>query len=109
MKSLSFAAVVFGTLLLFSPVGAQQPATKGIHQPGQGTVQQMPGMMDQTKMIEQIKAEDARLQMLTDRMKSARGEEKVGAMQDVVSELVANQMTLHQHMMMHLMSQTPDK
>jgi hypothetical protein len=109
MKSLSFAAVVFGTLLLLSPVGAQQSATQGVHQPGRGAMQQMPGMMDQNKMMEQMKAEDARLQILADRMKSARGEEKVGAMQDVVNELVANQLTLHQHMMMHMMSQTPDK
>jgi hypothetical protein len=109
MKSLWFAAAVFGTLLLLSPLGAQQAATQGVHQPGQSAAQQMPGMMDQNKMMEQIKAEDARLQMLAERMKSARGEEKVGAMQDVVSELVTNQITLHQHMMMHMMSQTPNK
>jgi hypothetical protein len=33
-------------------------------------------------------------------MKSAQGEAKVMAMQDVVSELVANQLKMHQHMMM---------
>jgi hypothetical protein len=112
MKSLSFAAVAFGTVLLLSPVIAQQSATQGDHQHGQAAAQQMPGMMDHNKMIEEMKATDARLQMLAERMKSAKGDKKIEAIESVVSELVTSEIDRHQQMIrmhQHMMSETPNK
>ena len=110
MKSLSFAAVAFGSLLLFSPVVAQQSAPHGDQQHGQAAAQQMPGMMDHSKMIEEMQAADARLQLLADRMKAAKGEKKIEAIEGVVNELVTNQLTMHQMMMMRMrMAQMPNK
>src|SRR6476660_3645182 len=67
---------------------------------------QSKGMMDYNRMILDMNAADARLEELTVKMKSAEGEEKMAAMQDVVSELVTNQVYMH-HMasaMIHKMT-----
>ena len=45
-------------------------------------------------------------------MKSASGNDKVRAMQELVTELVQNQVDMHRHMAMmheHMMSQMPHK
>ena len=69
-------------------------------------------VIDHEKMMADMKAADARLEALSDRMKSAQGDEKIRAIQDVVSELVKNQVDMHRQMGMmheHMMSQMPHK
>jgi hypothetical protein len=59
-----------------------------------------------------IKAVDARLEALALTMKSARGDDKIRAMQDLLTELVQNQVAMHRQMSMigeHVMSQMPRK
>jgi hypothetical protein len=95
MTRFNIAAVfaVAGVLAL-SSAHAQQttaPAQPDLYQ----RAPQTKGMMDYDRMITEMNAADARLQALTLRMKSAQGEEKVDAMQDVVSELVTNQVYMH--------------
>jgi hypothetical protein len=97
MKPLLLAAPL-GLLLLFSPLAAQQSSTHDDHQHAQAAAPQASGMMDHNQMTAEMKAQDARLQVLTERMKSATGGNKVQAIEDVVSELVANQLKMHQHM-----------
>ena len=92
-------ALLFSGLLLLSPVKAQQPTGQYPRQHGQA-MPQPGGTFDFDKMAADMKASDARLQTMTMQMKSAQGEAKVMAMQDVVSELVTNQLKMHQHMMM---------
>lgn len=63
-------------------------------------------------MMADMKAADARLQALADKMKSAQGDEKLRAIEDVVSELVKSQLEMHREMPMmhgHMMSQMPHK
>ena len=94
-------AVLFSGLLLLSPLKAQQPTGRDQYPHGQAMPQQG-GMIDFDKMMADMKASDAKLQMMTMKMRSAQGEAKVMAMQDVVDELVKNQLQMHQHMaMMH--------
>ena len=69
-------------------------------------------MMDHDKMMAGMKAADARLEALAQTMTSARGDEKVAAMQALLTELVKNQVDMHRHMAMmhdHMMSQMPHK
>ena len=69
-------------------------------------------MMDHDKMMAGMKAADARLEALAQTMTSARGDEKVAAMQALLTELVKNQVDMHRHMAMmhdHMMSQMPPK
>ena len=91
--------VLFSGLLLLSPLKAQQPTGQYPH-PHSQAMPQRGGTMDFDKMMADMKASDARLQMMTMKMKSAQGDAKVMAMQDVVDELVTNQLQMHQHMMM---------
>lgn len=68
--------------------------------------------MDHDKMMADMKAADARLESLAQKMQSAQGEEKIRAMQDVLDELVKNQVSMHRQMAMmheHMMSQMPRK
>ena len=70
------------------------------------------GMMDHDKMMADMKTADARLQALAQTMASARGDDKVAAMQALLTELVENQVDMHRHMAMmhdHMMSQMPHK
>ena len=70
------------------------------------------GMMNHDKMMADMKAADARLEALAQTMTSARGDDKVTAMQALLTELVKNQVDMHRHMaMMHdrMMSQMPHK
>ncbi len=111
MKLFPIGAIVIVAVLAFATVRAQQtsPSSQQPLQHGQ-TMPQKSWMMDYEEMMTDMKASDARLQSLTDRMTSAKGDDKVPAIQDVVSELVKGQLTLHQHMMMmheHMMPQMP--
>ena len=102
-------AAIAGVLLL-APAHAQQPGHDQ-HQNHQTTPQRS-GMMDHDKMMMDMKAADDRLEALSESMKSAQGDEKILAMQEVVSELVRNQIDMHRQMgMMHgrMMSQMPHK
>ena len=92
-------AVLFSSLLLLSPLKAQQPTGQYPRPHGQAMPQQRTGM-DFDKMMADMKASDARLQTMTMKMKASQGDAKVMAMQDVVDELVVNQLQMHQHMMM---------
>ena len=70
------------------------------------------GMMDHDKMMADMKAADARLESLAQTMKSARGHDQIGAMQELLGELVRNQVEMHHHMSMmhdHMMSQMGHK
>jgi hypothetical protein len=95
MTRFNIAAVfaVAGVLALSSAHAQQTPAPA---QPGLNQIApQGKGMMDPDMMIAAMNAADARLQELTVRMESAQGDEKIEAMQDVVSELVTNQVYMH--------------
>ena len=101
-------AIVAG--LLIDPVRAQQAPPKApehsMPTPRAG------GMMDHDKMMADMKAADARLEALAQTMTSARGDDKVAAMQALLTELVENQVDMHRHMAMmhdHMMSQMPHK
>jgi hypothetical protein len=68
------------------------------------------GTIDFDQMMSDMRASDANLMALSMKMRSAQGEAKVLAMQDVVDELVKNQVQMHRHMMMmhdNLMGTTP--
>jgi hypothetical protein len=111
MKPFSISAIALAATLWLAPVRAQQPATHDQHQPGQAAPQGS-HMMDQDTMMSDMKAADARLETMVRKMNAAQGEEKIGAMQDVLNELVQNQVAMHRHMAMmhdHMMSQMPPK
>ena len=111
MKLISISAMLVAAMLFFAHARAQQPSTHEQHH-GQASTAQQSGMMDHHKMMADMKAADARLQSLADKMTSARSDEKVQAIQDVVSALVKDQLDMHQHMAMmhdHMMSQMPKK
>src|SRR5262245_4071661 len=99
LLKIGIPAVLFSGLLLLSPLKAQQPATRD-QNPHSQAMPQRGGTMDFNKIMADMKASDTRLQGLTMKMKSAQGDAKVMAMQDVVDELVQNQLQMHQHMMM---------
>ena len=64
------------------------------------------------KMMADMKAADARLEALAQTMTSGRGDDKVAAMQAILTELVKNQVDMHRHMAMmhdHMMSQMSHK
>ena len=66
------------------------------------------GMMNHDKMMAEMKAADARLEALALTMKSASGDDKVRAMEEVVAEVVRNQVDVHRQMsMMHDQMMTP--
>lgn len=111
MKLFPIGAVLVAAFLALAPARAQQAAAHEQHQHDQTTAPKS-GMMDHDKMMADMKAADARLQALADTMRSAQGDEKVRAIENVVSELVKNQIDMHQHMAMmheHMMSQMPKK
>ena len=110
MKLIPVAAFALAAGLFLAPLRAQQA-------PPQAPEHSMPmpqagGMMDHDKMMAGMKAADARLEALAQTMTSARGDEKVAAMQALLTELVKNQVDMHRHMAMmhdHMMSQMPHK
>jgi oligoribonuclease NrnB/cAMP/cGMP phosphodiesterase (DHH superfamily) len=104
LSKIAMPLAVAGVLALSSAQAQQTPA------PAQPDLAQRAlqnkGMMNYDRMIADMTAADARLEELTIRMKSAEGDEKIAAMQDVVSELVTNQVYMH-HMasaMIHKMT-----
>ena len=113
MKLFSIGAVVVGAALALAMVRPQQKSSQEPRQYSQATTQtQRSWMMDYEEMMAEMKAADARLQPLAERMVSAKGDEKVPAIQDVVTELVKDQLGMHQHLIMmhdHMMSQMPMK
>ena len=88
------AALGVAGVLALSSAHAQQTTAPAPHDFNQ-MMQQSKGTMDYDRMIADMNAADARLEELAVRMKSAQGDEKVEAMQDVVSELVTNQVYMH--------------
>ena len=101
-------AVVAG--LFLAPVRAQQAPPKAPEH--SMPMPQAGAMMDHDKMMADMKAADARLEALAQTMTSARGDDKVAAMQALLTELVENQVDMHRHMAMmhdHMMSQMPHK
>ena len=111
MKLIPIAALTIVVAGLFlAPAGAQQVTPKAPEH--NMPMPQAGGMMDHDKMMANMKAADARLEALAQTMKSASGNEKVSAMQNLLTELVQNQVDMHRHMSMmhdHMMSQMPHK
>ena len=110
MKLIPIAAFALAAGLFLAPAGAQQAAPRV----PQHTMPmpQAGGTMDHDKMMADMKAADARLEALAQTMTSARGDDKVAAMQALLTELVKNQVDMHHHMGMmhdHMMSQMPHK
>jgi hypothetical protein len=100
-QRLGAAALLAGALGVATSA-AQQGAT-GAHPESHGApATQAAGQMDHDKMMAEMKAADARLEKLNAAMKSAKGDAQIRAMQDLLSELVQNQVSMHAHMsMMH--------
>ena len=95
---------VLSGLLWFAPLKAQQHTM-----PGQQVTPPTSATMDVNKMMADMQASDAKLEALATKMKSAQGQAKVLAMQDVVDQLVQNQLEMHRHMMMHMMKGSAPK
>ena len=110
MRLIPIAAFAIAAGLFLAPVRAQQaPPNAPEHSM---PTPQAGGMMDHDKMMAGMKAADARLEALAQTMTSARGDEKVAAMQALLTELVKNQVDMHRHMAMmhdHMMSQMSHK
>jgi len=101
-------AIVAG--LFLAPVRAQQAAPKAPEH--SMPTPQAGAMMDHDKMMADMNAADARLEALAQRMTSAPGDDKVAAMQPLLTELVKNQVDMHRHMGMmhdHMLSQMQHK
>lgn len=136
MKPLRIAAIALAGFVAFAPVRAQQTttpqhqhdpaappqqtATPPEHQHDQTAPQtggaMQHGQMDHGKMMADMKAtmkaNDARLQSLVETMKSSKGDEKVRAIEEVVTQLVNDQLAMHRHMEMmheHMMGQMSHK
>jgi hypothetical protein len=110
MKMIPMATLVITADLLLSPASAQQATPKA----PEHTMPMPPsgGMMNHAKMMSDMKAADARLEALVQTMKSASGDDKVRAMQELLTALVQNQVDMHRQMSMmhdHMMSQMPHK
>jgi len=68
--------------------------------------------MDHGKMLADMKAADARLEALARTMTAAVGHDQIGAMRDLLAELVRNQVDMHRQMSMmhdHMMAEMPHK
>ena len=110
MKMIPMAALAITAGLVLAPAAAQQVTPKA----PEHTMPMPPsgGMMNHAKMMSDMKAADARLDALVQTMKSASGDDKVRAMQELLTELVQNQVDMHRQMSMmhdHMMSQMPRK
>jgi hypothetical protein len=110
MRLVPIAVFALAVGLFLAPVRAQQEPPKA---PEHSTpTPPVGGMMDHDKMMADMKAADARLEAMAQTMTSARGDDKVAAMQALLTELVKNQVDMHRHMAMmhdHMMSQMPHK
>jgi hypothetical protein len=109
MKMIPVATLAITAGLFLAPASAQQATPKA---PEHNMPMPSGGMMDHDKMMSDMKAADARLEALVQTMKSASGNDKVRAIQQLVTELVQNQVDMHHQMAMmheHMMSQMPHK
>ena len=110
MRLIPIAVFAIAAGLFLVPVRAQQAPPKAPEH--SMPTPQAGGMMDHDKMMAGMKAADARLEAMAQTMTSARGDEKVAAMQALLTELVENQIDMHRHMAMmhdHMMSQMSHK
>ena len=98
MKTILMAAVALTAGLFLAPAVAQEVTPKAPEHSMQ--MPQSSGMMNRDKMMADMKAADARLEALVQTMKSASDDDKVHAMEEVVTELVRNQVDLHRQMSM---------
>ena len=110
MKMIPMATLAITAGLFLAPASAQQATPKA----PEHTMPMPPsgGMMNHDKMMADMKAADARLEALVQTMKSASGNDKGRAMQELLTELVQNQVDMHRQMSMmhdHMMSQMPHK
>ena len=106
MKLFPIAAFAIAVGVFLAPVGAQQ-ATPEAHEHNVAAPQ-AGGMTDHDKMMAAMKVTDARLEELTRTMKSASGDDKIPAMQELLTALVQNHVDMHRQMSMmhdHMMSQ----
>jgi hypothetical protein len=115
MKIIPMATLALTAGLFLAPAGAQQVTPKApehtMPMPQSGGMKSG-GMMNQDNMMADMKAADARLEALAQTMKSASGDDKVRAMQELMTELVQNQVDMHRQMSMmreQMMSQMPHK
>ena len=83
MKPIPIAAFAIVAGLFLAPAGAQQVTPKA-HEHSMPTPQ-AGGMMNHDKMMADMKAADARLESLAQTMKSARGHDQIGAMQELLA------------------------
>jgi ElaB/YqjD/DUF883 family membrane-anchored ribosome-binding protein len=104
MKSIRTAAVITAVCLVgtvpvrTSAQGAQAPAVEAQHdhsQPSPAGADQMPAMR---QMMADIKAADARLDALLKDLGAANGDARIALLTKIVTELVQQQKTMHQHM-----------
>jgi hypothetical protein len=110
MKMIPMATLALTAGLFLAPAWAQQTTPKAPEH--SMPLPQTGGMMNHDKMMADMKAADARLEALAQTMKSASGNDKVRAMQELLTELVQNQVDMHRQMSMmhdHMMSQMPHK
>jgi oligoribonuclease NrnB/cAMP/cGMP phosphodiesterase (DHH superfamily) len=93
LSNIAMPLAVAGVLALSSAHAQQTPAPA---QPDLNQRALQSKGMDYNRMIADMNAADARLEELAVRMKSAEGsDQKIEAMQDVVSDLVTNQVYMH--------------
>ena len=107
MRRLTFGASIVLLLSSTSPttsftlvtdVAAQAPSAQA-SQPREQSPSNMQDMMKmQEKMMAEMKAADSRLDALVKEMNAAGGEAKVNAVAAVVTELVRQQKSMHEHM-----------
>jgi hypothetical protein len=110
MKLFPIAAFAIAVGLFLAPVGAQQASPKAHEH--DAPAPQAGGMTDHDKMMAAMKVADAKLEALTRTMKSASGNDKIPAMQELLTALVQNHVDMHRQMSMmhdHMMSQMPHK
>jgi hypothetical protein len=93
-------ATALAAVVAIAPTFAQS-TSQAPHDHEQATPAQKTGMMgqDHQRMMADMKAADDRLQDLMSKMNAATGDQKVNAMADLLTQLVADQRKMHQHMM----------
>jgi hypothetical protein len=106
MRRLTIAPVIVAALLAWqggAPLAAGQQAgqheqhAQHAQKPGMAACQEM--MAQHQKMMDEMKAMDARLDGLVQTMNTAQGQAKVDATAAVVTELVQQRKTMHERMM----------
>jgi len=100
-----FVVTIVATLVIVGALGTpfgSSATAQGASAQGSAPSQQSPNMQDMMKMHEQMmaqmKAADAKLDALVKQMDASRGDAKVTAIAAVVSELVLQNKSMHEHM-----------